>query len=265
MSHVDAHQPGNPCWLELAALDTDAARKFYAGLFGWTYFESPMGPDMPPYILIRVQDRDAGAMYSMMKDQRDQGMPAFWLPYVAVASADQTAPKIGPLGGKVMKDAFDVPEAGRMAVATDPAGGNFAIWQAGGQPGARIVNEPGAMCWVELLARDVPKSEAFYTALFGWKSEKMSMGGPIEYTVFKNGEVQVAGMMPNPAGAEDNVPQAWLGYWAVTDCDGTVDKAKATGGQVFVSPQSMSGVGRFAVLADPQGATFGILQPEVRR
>ena len=71
-------------------------------------------------------------------------------------------------------------------------------------------------------------------------------------------------MMLNPAGAEDNVPQAWLGYFQVTDCDATVDKAKANGGLVYVSPQTMAGVGRFAVLADPQGATFGLLQPANR-
>jgi predicted enzyme related to lactoylglutathione lyase len=264
MPHVDAHQPATSCWLELAALDTAAARTFYQNLFGWTYFETPSGPDLPPYIMVRVQDRDAAAMYSMMKEQREQGMPAYWLPYFAVASADEAAPKITALGGKVMNGPFDVPGAGRMVVATDPAGGAFSVWQAGTHPGARIVNEPGAMCWVELLARDVSKSEKFYTGLFGWKFEKMSMGGPVDYTVFKNGEVSVAGMLPNPAGTEDNVPQAWLGYFQVTDCDGTVDKAKASGGQVFVSPQTMPGVGRFAVLADPQGATFGILQAEPR-
>jgi uncharacterized protein len=264
MPNVDAHQPGTPCWLELAALDTAAARQFYGDLFGWTYAEMPSGPDMPPYIIANAQNREAAAMYSMMKDQRDQGMPAFWLPYVAVASVDQTVPQIGALGGQIMSGPNDVPGAGRMAVALDPAGGAFAIWQAGGQPGARIVQEVGAMCWVELLARDVPKSEKFYTSLFGWKATKQSMGGTLEYTVFNNGEAPAAGMMPNPAGAEDNVPQAWLGYFQVPDCDATVDKAKAGGGQVFVSPQTMPGVGRFAVLADPQGATFGVLQAERR-
>jgi len=265
MPPVDAHLPGTPCWLELSTTDTAAARTFYQGLFGWSYFESPMGPDMPPYILARIQDRDVAAIFSMMKEQREQGMPPFWLVYFAVASVDATLPKVTALGGSVMSGPMDVPEAGRMAVCMDPAGGAFALWQAGKHAGARLVNESGAMCWVELLAREVSKSEKFYTGLFGWTTEKMSMGGPIEYTVFKNGEIPAAGMLPNPAGAEDNVPQNWLGYLAVPDCDGTTDKAKASGGQVFVSPQTIPTVGRFAVLADPQGAAFGILQPEPRK
>jgi predicted enzyme related to lactoylglutathione lyase len=265
MPPVDAHQPGTPSWLELSTIDTAAARTFYQTLLGWSYFESPMGPDLPPYILARVQDRDVAAIFSMMKEQREQGMPPFWLVYFAVANVDQIVPKVTALGGTVMNGPFDVPEAGRMAVCADPIGGHFALWQAGKHPGARLVNEAGAMCWVELLARDVSKSEKFYTGLFGWSSEKMNMGGPVDYTVFKNGEISVAGMLPNPAGAEDNVPQNWLGYFQVTDCDGTTDKAKANGGQVFVSPQTVPTVGRFAVLADAQGATFGILQAEARK
>jgi predicted enzyme related to lactoylglutathione lyase len=264
MPNVDAHRPGTPCWLELSTLDTTAARTFYQDLFGWSYFESPMGPEMPPYILARLQDRDVAAIFSMMPEQRAQGVPPFWLVYVAVASVDETVPKIASLGGRVVAPPMDVPDAGRMAVAQDPAGGTFALWQAKNQIGTRVVGEPGSMCWVELLARDVSGAEKFYTGLFGWTAEKMSMGGPIEYTVFKNGDAPVAGMMPNPAGAEENVPQNWLGYVAVTDCDGTTDKAKAKGGQVFVSPQTVPTVGRFAVLADPQGAAFGILQPEPR-
>ena len=265
MPHVDAHQPGTPCWFELSTLDPAAAKTFYANLFGWSYFDSTMvGPDMPPYTFARVGDQDVAAITGMMKEKREQGTPPHWLTYFAVASADQAASKVTSLGGQVAAGPFDVNVAGRMAMCLDPAGGAFALWQAGKHPGARQLNETGAMCWVELLAKEIPNSEKFYTGLFGWQMEKMSMG-PIEYTVFKNGEVPVAGMYPNPAGNEDHVPQNWLGYFQITNCDDTTDKAKASGGNVWVSPQSVPGVGRFAVLADPQGATYGILQPEARK
>jgi uncharacterized protein len=265
MPHVDAHQPGTPCWLELTTTDTAAAKTFYQPLLGWSYFDSPMGPDMPPYILARVQDQDVAAMFSMRKEMRDQGTPPFWLVYFSVADVDQMASKVTSLGGALASPPFDVPDAGRMVVCMDPSGGHFALWQAGKHPGARLVGDTGSMCWVELQAREETKSQKFYTSLFGWTAEKMSMGGPIDYIVFKNGDISVAGMMPNPAGAEDNVPQNWLGYFTVADCDGTTDKAKASGGQVFVSPQSVPMIGRFAVLADTQGAAFGILQPEASK
>src|SRR5215469_5318714 len=104
MPHVDAHQPGTPCWLELSTIDPASAKTFYQGLFGWKYHEVPSAPDMPPYILAWV------------KEQREQGMPPFWLMYVSVANVDQTVPKITALGGQVMAGPFDVPQAGRMAV-----------------------------------------------------------------------------------------------------------------------------------------------------
>src|SRR5689334_10215212 len=112
MPHVDAHQPGTPCWLELSTTDTAAAKSFYQGVLGWSYFDSPMGPDMPPYILARVQDRDVAALFSMMKEMREQGTPPFWLTYFAVANVDQALPKVTSLGGSVMNGPMDVPDAG---------------------------------------------------------------------------------------------------------------------------------------------------------
>src|SRR5262245_45061892 len=186
MPHVDAHPPGTPCWLELSTTDTAAAKSFYGGVLGWSYFDSPMGPDMPPYIMARVQEQDVAAIWTMMKEQREQGTPPYWLTYFAVANVDQIAAKVPKLGGSVMAPPMDVMEAGRMAVFVDPSGGAFAVWQANKSIGAQLVNETGAMCWVELQAKEETKSRKFYTELFGWKAETMSMGGPVDYTVFKN-------------------------------------------------------------------------------
>ena len=94
---------------------------------------------------------------------------AMWNTYVAVASADDTAEKVGAAGGKVLQGPFDVMDAGRMAVVADPEGAVFCIWEAKENIGAKVVNEHGALNFNGLATRDAAKAEAFYGEVFGWK------------------------------------------------------------------------------------------------
>jgi predicted enzyme related to lactoylglutathione lyase len=93
--------------------------------------------------------------------------PAMWMTYLAMSDADAAAAKIKGAGGQLVTEPVDVMDAGRVAVAVDPAGAVFGVWQARAFPGAQIVNEPGAMCWNEQLSRDFEGSKAFYAAVFG--------------------------------------------------------------------------------------------------
>jgi uncharacterized protein len=259
MPLLDAHQPGMFCWVELAALDAAAVKKFYTELFGWTYKDFPMGEGGDePYTIFQYRDRDVGATYSMMPEQRAQGMPPNWLAYVSVTNADDTLGRVAALGGTVMTGPMDVFEMGRMGVIQDPTGAMIAVWQPRSHVGARIVNEPGAFCWAELLTRDIAKAKTFYESLFGWKSEPWPDPN-MEYTVFKVGEQPAGGMMsmPSELGA---APPHWLVYFAVGDCDATVQKATSAGASVFTPPIDIPNVGRMATLADPQGAEFAVLK-----
>jgi uncharacterized protein len=259
MPEVTGHAPGSFCWIELATNDTDAAKKFYNGLFGWEAEDTPAGPDMV-YTMLRIRGLDVGAMYKLGKEEAAQGIPPHWNSYVAVASADEAAKKAKSLGGNVLMDAFDVMEHGRMAIIQDPLGAAFCVWQAKAHIGVKLVGETGTFGWDELWTTDRKKAAAFYTGLFGWKTKEGDMtmaGGP--YTEWINGDQSIGGMM-EITPEMGPVPPNWLPYFMVEDCDATAEKAKASGGKLFVPPTDIPTVGRFSVIGDPQGAMFAIIK-----
>ena len=157
-----------------------------------------------------------------------------------------------------MKEPFDVFTVGRMAVVQDPTGAVFALWQAGTHSGAGIVNVPNSFCWNELATRDTKKAGDFYTSLFSWNRDVQNFG-PMEYTLFKN-DARGAGGMFAITPEMGNVPPHWLVYFAVADCDAAVSKATGLGGKVWKPADNIPGVGRFAILSDPQGAAFAVIK-----
>ncbi len=260
MTEVSRHEPGSFCWTELVTTDPRAAKGFYASLFGWTFFDGPMGPGPEDvYTRLRLSGKDVGGLYRMMKEQRDQGIPPHWLCYVAVSSADETAKKAKTLGAAVVQEPFDVMTYGRMALIQDPGGAVLAVWQAGEHRGAERVNEPGAFCWMELATRDAAAAKGFYAGLFGW-GMKESTDPAMPYTEIQRAGQSIGGiyaMGPEMKG----VPPHWNVYFQVADCDATLSKAKSLGGKAVVEPMDIPKVGRFAVIQDPQGAAFSVFRP----
>ena len=246
------HPQGNFCWVELGTTDAAAAKKFYSSVFGWDYEDNPMGPDQV-YTMINLGGKTVGALYKMGPEQ--QGVPPNWQPYISVNSADETAAKARELGANIVVEPFDVADHGRMAVFADPTGAMIAIWQAKDHHGAQLVNAPGAMCWNELETRDPKAAQQFYGALLGWKA-KESPG----YTEWMNQGTPIGGMMEMTGDRWKGIPPHWMPYFAVADCDKTVATVKDSGGKAYVEPTDIPGTGRFAVLADPQGAVFSVIQ-----
>jgi hypothetical protein len=121
-----------------------------------------------------------------------------------------------------------------------------------------LANEPGAFAWNELNTRDLAASKAFYSTVFGWQPNDMDMEG-MAYTEWRLGEKSVAGMMPMPDMVPAEVPSHWLVYFGVDDTDATVAKATGLGATAVVPPTDIP-PGRFAVLADPEGATFAVIK-----
>jgi len=254
MTEVQKHQPGMFCWVELAAKDGPAAKKFYKSLFDWGVDDIPN--DAGVYSMVQKKGKNAGGLYE--QGPQEQGIPPHWNSYICVDNADETAEKAKKLGGNVILGPFDVMEHGRMAVILDPAGAAFSLWQPKDHPGAAVVNEPSSFCWNELYTTDVKKVGDFYANLFGWSREPMPtpMG---EYTVFKKGDAQAAGMMQITKDMT-GMPPHWMVYVAVDDSDRTVEKAKGMGALVMVPPTDIPNIGRFAILNDPQGADFAVIR-----
>ena len=194
----------------------------------------------------------------MRPEKRQAGAPPHWNLYVNVANVDETVKKAEGLGARVFARPFDVMDAGRMAVLQDPTGAVFQVWQAKQHTGAKILNEPGTLVWSELTTRDTKSAESFYTALFGWTAKHSPPGAPMEYTEFDNQGKPGVGMMAMPKQVPAPVPSYWMPCFQVADCDASTAKAKQLGSNAMVGPQDIPGTGRFAILADPQGAMFAV-------
>ena len=273
MPERDGYLPGVPCWVDTSQPDPEAAVAFYSGLFGWDFADA-MPPGSPgKYFIARLRGGDVAAVGS----QPEGGPPtAVWNTYVWVESADDAASKVLDAGGRVVMDPFDVMDAGRMAVFTDPEGAAFCVWQAKEHKGARIVNESGALNFNGLNTRDAGAAKAFYRSLFGWQT--LGVGGGAEmwrlpgYGDFlEQSDPGLRTRMSEsgaPAGFEDvvatlnpiaddqpDVPAHWGVTFAVDDADGTAERAAELGGQVVVPPFDAPWV-RMTVITDPQGATF---------
>lgn len=252
MPEFTSYPAGTPSWVDHAAKDLTASNSFYSRLFGWE--AEDQGEEFGHYTILRKGGKTvAGNMAAMM-----EGQPSAWVSYVSVEDADATTDLAKKAGASVFVEPMDVSDIGRMAVFADPTGAAIGVWQAKTFAGAELANEPGSFAWNELNTRDIPAAKAFYAEVFGWNPNDMDMGG-MTYTEWKLGDRAVAGMQAMPAMVPAEVPAHWLVYFAVDDTDGTVSKATGSGATTLLPPMDIP-PGRFAVLADPDGAAFAVIK-----
>ena len=259
MAEFSSHIPGTFCWPELATTDQKAGVAFYRALFGWGINELPIG-EGEVYSMFQLRGKEVGAAYTMRPEERQSGAPPHWNLYVAVANVDETVQQAQGLGAKVLGPPFDVMDSGRMAVLQDPTGAVFCVWQPKAHIGAKILNEPGALCWSELTTRDTKAAESFYTRLFGWTAKHGAPGAVMEYTEFQQQGKSSVGMLLMPPNMPPAVPSYWMPYFQVADCDASTAQSKQLGASVMVGPQDIEKTGRFTILTDPQGAMFAVFQ-----
>ena len=274
MLERDGYLPGVPCWVDTSQPDPEAAVAFYGGLFGWEFQDA-----MPPgsagnYFMARLRGGDVAAVASAPEGGPPMGV---WNTYIWVESADEAAAKVRDAGGRVVTDPFDVMDAGRMAVVSDPEGAAFCVWQAKQHKGARIVNEPGSLNFNTLNTRDAQGAKSFYRSVFGWETlgldggvEMWRLAGYGDFLARSDPELRQrqadSGAAPegfadvvatlNPiADDRSEIPAHWSVTFAVDDADATARRAAELGGRVDVAPFDAPWV-KMTVITDPQGATF---------
>jgi uncharacterized protein len=273
MPERDGYIPGVPSWLDTSQPDPEAAVSFYSGLFGWE-FEDVMPPGSEgKYFIARLRGGDVAAVGSIPEAAPPMAM---WNTYVWVESADDSASKVRSAGGSVVMEPFDVMDAGRMAVFTDPEGAAFCVWEAKEHRGAQIVNEHGSVNFNSLNTRNAEDAKRFYNSVFGWQTialggdaEMWTLPGYGDYLERDNPDLRKQMAQAGaPEGFEDVVasintipddqpdtPPHWSVTFAVDDADATAAKASELGGTVIVPPFDAPWV-RMTVISDPQGATF---------
>jgi uncharacterized protein len=250
------YAPGTPSWVELSSSDPDAAATFYREVMGWQATDPGPVEETGGYRMFQQDGKNVGGLMGHMQE----GQPTAWSTYVSVADADDTASKVKAAGGSVVVEPMDVMDLGRMAFFADPTGAVFGVWQPKSFNGADLVNEPGSLCWNEVLTRDSEADKQFYPAVFGWDAGRPSFeGAPETYVVWELGGKPVGGMMQMNDAFPADVPPHWSVCFAVSDCDATTDKARELGATVTFEPMDMA-IGRFSGLIDPQGAPFTLMQ-----
>lgn len=250
----EAWPQGTPCWIDCQVDDTGAARVFYGELFGWDISPDPV--DASGYLIARLGGRPAAAV-----GPKPAGldMPSVWTTYFAVDRADEIAERIVRAGGQVLVAPFDVADAGRMAVAADPAGAVFGLWQTAAHHGAAVFNEAGSYCWNELHTPAYAQARAFYTDVFGWHYTDLGNTPEFTYATFAlPGDTHELGGILDAAAPGS--PPAWLAWIQVEDTDAVLAKATSLGATVVSGPDD-GPFGRSGVVRGPDGEVFAIIDP----
>lgn len=258
MAKFDKYDQGTPSWIEHSSVDPQASKEFYGQLFGWTFEDSPMtgddGTDLGTYSMAKLdEDRIAGLGPIM-----GEGQPSSWGVYLAADDVDDAVAKAQQAGGRVLAEPTDIPGSGRMAWVADPTGAAVGLWQDQGFAGSQRANEHGTNIWNELVTADLAQAAPFYEQTVGLRAQTDEMpDGAGSYSGFYVGDKMIGGFMAPQA---EGIPPHWNVYFNVDDADAITAKAQQLGATTVADPFDVPGVGRLAVLQDPQGAMFNLMQ-----
>ncbi|MFF9059933.1 VOC family protein [Streptomyces sp. NPDC101213] len=236
-NRASVYAEGVPCWVDAQLPDVDAGRRFYGELFGWA-FEEAYGSS--------VWARLDGEPVAALAHKTDGRMPTVWTVSFATPDAEATVRRIRTAGGQVVTAPAPVDGAGVAALAADPEGAVFGLWQAGSHPGFGVRHRPGAFAWAQLYARDTGAANTFYGHLF-----HEALFGPGAEPDF--GRAPVSDVFP------DVMPPHFLVHFGVDDCGAALGAVNRLGGRVQAGPFTAS-YGTVAVVTDNQGASFALLQ-----
>jgi len=249
-TRTDSWPTGTPCWVDLAVPDVPAVTEFYAAVLGWTFADA--GEEYGHYQVCQRNGRAAAGISPC----QNEGQPTVWTTYLASDAVDATAKMITENEGTLLAEPFDVPGSGRLCIALDPQGASFGVWQAAGDIGVEIYNEPGALVWSEAALPDAEAGRRFYAAVFGYTYQPVDGAGSDYLTFHRGGDPLggIGGMQDSPLGPQPH----WMAYFMVADTDAAVAAATERDAAVLGDPVDTP-YGRMAVITDPQGATFALM------
>ncbi|MDQ3958793.1 MAG: VOC family protein [Pseudomonadota bacterium] len=253
-SRSDTH--GKFVWYELLTPDTDGAKAFYDAVVGWDIGEP--APEFDGYRMIGSEGGFAGGV-----NPHDHFPGPRWMGYIAVDDVDSAVTSIEKGGGRLLKEAWDIPNVGRVAMAADPQGAPFYVIKpsppAGQENAPNDVfspDKPGRCAWNELSTSDPVAARRFYGEQFDWESgDFMDMGEHGEYRFFDHRGVRLGAV----AGTMDGQPPHWRHYFRVPSIAKAKETAEANGGKIAMGPMEVPGGDHIIIGFDPQGAEFALV------
>jgi predicted enzyme related to lactoylglutathione lyase len=247
---------GKVIFVELVTPDIAAAKQFYAGLFGWQFRDSQDG--VIKYAAASLDGRPVAGLVQRQIPAGEHRQPA-WLSFLSVRDVDAAAANASQHGAKLLFGPHDFPDRGREAVFADPQGAVFAILASGSGDPADVIAAPGQWIWSSLITSDPDAGAAFYQALFDYEVYELPAAEGAEHLLLASDNYARASMNSLPAATPDRHPY-WLNFVRVEDTVKMTAEAVALGGRVLVQPRVDRHGGKVAVVADPLGAPFGLLE-----
>jgi len=250
------HHAGKVVFLELVTPDLAAAEHFYGGLLGWTFRDVQSGSTS--YAQASLDGHSVAGIIQRPPPADGHRRPA-WLGFIAVGDVDAAEKNALKHGAKTLFAPHTIPDRGREAVIADPQGAVFAILASSTGDSPDELAAPGDWIWSSLITSDPDAAAAFYQALFDYDVYELPADEGTRHLMFASGDDARASANSLPAGAPDAHPH-WISYVRVDDAVATAARATGLGGHVLVEPRTDRHGGKIAVLADPQGAVFGLLE-----
>ncbi|MDQ3885958.1 MAG: VOC family protein, partial [Actinomycetota bacterium] len=221
----------------------------YRALFGWEYNVGPA--ESGHYTMCLLHDRPVAAI---MPNPDPTAAKFWWNMYFATHDCDATVKRVTDAGGTVLMAPMDVMDQGRIAIASDPAGAQFGLWQGRAHLGCQVVNEPNSLVRNDLVTPDPEPARGFYAAVFDYVLESNEDLPDVDFTFLRRPDGhEVAGIIGSP----DMPSSSWTTTFEVTDTDVVVERAIAGGGRSS-DPQDIP-YGRIATITDPFGAEFSVI------
>jgi uncharacterized protein len=250
------HHSGKIVWADLVTPDLAAAEKFYGGLFGWTFRSIHAGSS--DYAVAMLDGRPIGGLVQKAIPNGERHQSA-WLTFIAAGDVDAVKRTALAHGAKLLSEVRNYPMRGRQAVLSDPEGAVFAILASSSGDSPDYLPAPGEWIWSSLHAKDAGNEAAFYQELFGYDVFDMPSDDSLEHLIFSTDNYARASANSLPGGSPRRHPH-WLNFVRVENAADMTAKVLAMGGHVLVEPRPDRHGGMLAVVADPAGAPFGLME-----
>lgn len=245
------YPPGIPCWAELVSNDLTASIDFYSGLLGWR----PVAGEHST--TFQIDDRAVAGATQAESPGRAPG----WVTYISTDDIHACISATEAAGGTVAQKPTPVGTQGQIAMVTDSEGAGFALWQPGDFAGSQVVDEPGTVCWRQLMSRDTDKAIEFYSTAFGWTDQTAEVAPGITYHEWSYHNRALANMVAMGPEIPAQIPPHWSIIIEVADCAATADRCAELGGKITLPPMHVQ-IGDYAAATDPHGNPFSILSLE---
>jgi predicted enzyme related to lactoylglutathione lyase len=248
------HLVGKIIWADLVTPDLSAAEKFYGGLFGWTFKRTHAGTS--DYSVAMLDGRPIGGFFEK-PIQAGQHKQPYWLTFIAVRDVDAAMRSALGHGGKMVASPRTYPQRGQQAVLSDPEGAVFAVLASSSGDPPDYLAAPGDWIWSSLMSKNAGAAAAFYQQVFGYDVFDMESGDGLEHLTLSSDDYARASV--NSFSGTARRYSHWLNFVRVGNVAEAAAKAVAMGGRVLVEPRADRAGGMLAVLVDPAGAPFGLM------